>query len=86
MGTHYYVVITSLLPRHVYILLRRYYVTITSLLRHYYKARNYVIMSSLLSIITFAVSIKIPLLPAITIIAYYYVFETCRCLILRDFK
>ena len=33
-------------------------------------------MSSLLPIITFAVSIKIPSLPIITIFTYYYVFET----------
>ena len=87
---HYYVTITSLLRRyyviiihyysllqfHYYLLLRHYYVIITSLLRHYYKWRNFVIMSLLLPIFTLAVSIIMPLLPIITIITYYYVFET----------
>ena len=80
---HYYVIITSLLHHFYYIIfyiftswLRHDYVMIMSLLRHYYKWRNCVTISSLLLIITLAVSIKIPLLPIITIITYYYLFET----------
>ena len=65
----------SLLQVHYYLLLHHFYIIFTSSLRHYYKWQNCVIMSLLLPIITLAVSITIPSLP-ITIIAYYYVFET----------
>ena len=76
LSRHYYVINTNSLLPIITSLLRHYYVIITSLLRHYYKWRKCVIMSSLLLINTFAVSIKISLLPIITIITYYYVFET----------
>ena len=57
-------------------LLRHYYVIIKSLLRHHYKWRKCIIMSSLLPCNTYAVSIKILSVPIIIIITYYYVFET----------
>ena len=75
---HYYVIITSLLQNYYYLLfviITLLYVIITSLSRHYYKLRNCVLMSSLLPIITWAISIKVPLIPIITIITYHYVFE-----------
>ena len=69
------IITISLLPI-ITSLLHHYYVIITSLLRHYYKWRNCVIISLLFHIITLAVSIIVPLLPIITIITYYYMFET----------
>ena len=57
-------------------LLRHYYAIITPLLRHYYIGQNCVIMGPLLRIITLCISIIMSLLRIITIITYYYVFET----------
>ena len=57
-------------------LLRHYYGIITSLLRHYYIGQNCVIMDPLLRIITLCISIIMTLLRIITIVTYYYVFET----------
>ena len=80
---HDYIIITSLLchPYNFIItyftsFLRHFYVIIRSLLGHIYKWRNCVIMSSLLPIITLVVSIIILFSPIITIITYYYIFET----------
>ena len=94
---HYYVIITSLLhiitnPRLSIItsLLRHDYVIIRPLLRHYYIGQNCVIMGPLLRIITLCISIIMSLLRIITIITYYYVFETGQladgCTVMKELE
>ena len=88
---HYYVIITSL-SHSLHIITKALLPVITSLLRHYYVVitsllhmAKCVIMSPLLSIITWCISIIMSLLGIITIITYYYVFETEQLADASDF-